>query len=227
MDWREEPKVKVWKDNIAQSGCVLKCLEPLQLIHTSENELLFALCKADITSPQGVRLPNIVLIRGNVVVVVPLVRNFATGEERFITVIQNRIGNGLAGIEFPAGMIDRHTDDPAGVAVEEVIEETGVHISKTDLFPICDKLLYTSPGLQDEGVYYFGCILEMTDEQYKSLEGRITGKQSEGESIRVSLKTGEEIERLTHAAQVVLGLFLFRKYTQATTSPANRQDRRS
>ena len=211
MDWLNEPKVKVWKDNIARSGCVMNGLEPLQLIHTSKNELLFALCKADITTPQGTKLPHIVLIRGTVVVIVPLVRNRDIGEERFITVIQYRIGNGMAGIEFPAGMIDRHIDDPAGVAVEEFHEETGVRIAASDLFPLSEKVLYTSPGLQDEGVYYFGCVLDMPDTDYRSLEGRKTGASSEGESILVSLKTGEEIVKLTNAAQVLLGLFLFQK----------------
>ena len=209
MNWLDEPKMKVWKDNITRSGCLMNSLEPMQLIHSSRNELLFALCKADITTPQGGKLPQIVLIRGNVVVIVPLVKNRDTGEERFITVVQYRVGNGIAGIEFPAGMIDRKIDNPAGVASEELLEETGVRINASELFPLSDRILYTSPGLQDEGVYYFGCLLKMTDKEYRSIEGRKTGKESENEAIIVSLKTGEEIARSTNAAQVLLGLFLF------------------
>jgi hypothetical protein len=211
MDWQDEPKVKVWKDNIEKSGCVLNGLEPLHLIHTSKKELLFALCKADITMPQGGNLPPILLIRGNVVVIVPLVKNRDTGEEKFITVIQHRIGNGMAGVEFPAGMLDRNTEDPAAVAVEEFVEETGVPISRADLFSLSDRLLYSSPGLQDEAVSFFGCRLEMGDSEFRGIEGRKTGKISEGESIKVSLKTGEEIEKLTTSAQVLLGLMLFEK----------------
>ena len=209
MNWQDEPKVKVWKENIASSGCIVNNLTPLQLIHKSTSELLFALCKADVATPMGNKLPPIVLIRGNVVVIVPLARNRETGEERFITVIQHRIGSGMEGIEFPAGMMDRNVSDPIGVALEELSEETGVHTTASNLFPLHDSLLYTSPGLQDEGVYYFGCILEMADADYQSLEGRKTGEASEGESIRVSLKTGEEIKQLTNGAQVLLGLFLF------------------
>jgi 8-oxo-dGTP pyrophosphatase MutT (NUDIX family) len=202
-------KVKVWKKNVVRSGCAIKALEPLQLIYKSNNELLFALCKSDVTAPHGGKLPRIVVIRGDVVVIVPLVKNRDTGEERFITVVQYRIGNGTAGIEFPAGMIDRNIDDPAGVAVEEFHEETGVRIAASDLFPLSERLLYTSPGLQDEGINYFGCELEMADEEFRRLEGRKTGEPSEGEAIVVSLKTAEEIERLTNGAQVLLGLFLF------------------
>jgi ADP-sugar diphosphatase len=227
MDWQDEPKVKVWKENIAHSGCILHSLEPLQLIHTSKKELLFALCRADVTTPDGNKLPPIVLIRGNVIVVVPLVKNRDTGEEKFVTVIQHRIGNGTAAVEFPAGMMDRNTNDPVHVAMEEVREETGIGISAEDLFRLNDSILYTSPGLQDEGVYYFGCILEMKDGDYRSLEGRKAGEMSEGESILVSLKTGEEIKRLTNAAQVLLGLFLFKTHTQGTNVSAKTQARRS
>jgi hypothetical protein len=227
MDWHDEPKVKVWKENIATSGCIMNSLEPLQLIHKSNSELLFALCKADIATPNGNKLPQIVLIRGNVVVIVPLARNRETGEERFITVVQHRIGNGMAGVEFPAGMMDRNVSDPVGVALEEFYEETGVGIAASDLFSLHDSILYTSPGLQDEGVFYFGCILEMADADYRSLQGRKTGEAAEGESIRVSLMTGEEIKRLTNAAQVLLGLYLFKTYIPMTGEAANRPDRRS
>jgi hypothetical protein len=215
VDWQDEPKVKVWKENIARSGCFLHSLEALQLVHTSKNELLFALCKADVATPEGKRLPPILLIRGNVIIVVPLVRNRDTGEERFITVIQHRIGTGAAAIEFPAGMMDRD-DDPLHVATEEFREETDVVVAAEDLFRLHDGILYTSPGLQDEGVHYFGCLLEMTDADYRSLEGRKTGEKSEGESIIVSLKTEEEIMQLTNAAQVILGLLLFKTHTRAT-----------
>jgi 8-oxo-dGTP pyrophosphatase MutT (NUDIX family) len=210
MNWQDEPKMKAWKENIAASGCIMNNLTPLHLIHKSNGELLFALCKADVATPKGNKLPPIVLIRGNVVVIVPLAKNRDTGEQRFITVVQHRIGSGgMEGIEFPAGMMDRKVSDPIGVALDELGEETGIHIAASDLFPLHDTILYSSPGLQDEGVFYYGCVLEMADAEYRSLEGRKTGEVSEGESIRVSLKTGEEIKQLTNAAQVLLGLFLF------------------
>jgi hypothetical protein len=99
--------------------------------------------------------------------------------------------------------------------MEEFREETGILVSAENLFRLQDGILYTSPGLQDEGVHYFGCEIEMADADYKTLEGRKTGEKSEGESIIVSLKTGDEILRLTNAAQVLLGLLLFKTRTQA------------
>jgi hypothetical protein len=123
-------------------------------------------------------------------------------------------------------MLDRNIDDPAAVGVEEIAEETGLTIGKEDLFPLSDKALYTSPGLDDEAVYYFGCIIELTDEVYRSLEGNKTGAIEEGEKIIVTLKTAEEIMRETNAAQVVLGLFLFNAPTtnspQAPREPTSR-----
>jgi len=226
MDWQDEPKVRDWTENIERSGCTLSSLEPLQLIQTKKQELLFALCKANVSAPDGRKLPNIILIRGNVILVVPLIRNRDTGEERFLTVMQHRIGTGEATVEFPAGMMDRN-GDPLHVAKEELREETGVIVAAENLFRLSDSVLYSSPGLLDEGVHFFGCILDIADSDYRSLEGRKTGEASEGESIVVSLKTGEEIMQSTISAQALLGLFLFKKHTQATGEAARMQVRRN
>jgi 8-oxo-dGTP pyrophosphatase MutT (NUDIX family) len=211
MNWFDEPKVRVWKENIERSGCIINRIEPLSLVHKTNGDLLFALCKTDISNSQGGNLPSMVLIRGDAVVIVPLVKNLSTGENRFITVVQHRIGTGEAVIEFPAGMLDKNIDNPAQVAVEELLEETGINISGTDLFKLSEKVLYSSPGLQDEGIHYFGCVLEMSDSEYKSIEGRVAGNFSEGESILVSLKTEDEIINSANSTQVILGLFLFKK----------------
>ena len=209
MNLEDEPKFKKWKSTLEKSGCIVKGYDPLQLIYKKNDELLFAMLRTKITTPEGNELPPIVVIRGDVVVIVPKVRNRATGQERFVMVRQDRVGNGRRTLEFPAGMLDRNIDDPAAVAVEEIAEETGLSINKKDLFPLSDKPLYTSPGLDDEAINYFGCVIELTNEAYNGLEGKKTGALAEGEKIIVTLKTAGEIMRETNAAQVVLGLFLF------------------
>jgi ADP-sugar diphosphatase len=218
MKLEDEPKFKKWKSTLEKSGCIIKGYDSLQVIYKKNDELLFAMLRTEITTPEGNALPPIVVIRGDVVVIVPKVRNRATGQERFVMVRQDRIGNGRRTLEFPAGMLDRNIGDPAAVAVDEMAEETGLTVNKKDLFPLSDKALYTSPGLDDEAVYYFGCVIELTDEAYRALEGNKTGAIEEGEKIIVTLKTAEEIMRETNAAQVVLGLFLFNA-APTTNSP--------
>jgi 8-oxo-dGTP pyrophosphatase MutT (NUDIX family) len=212
MQFENEPKVKAWTDKIQRHGCKINRIDPLQLIHKKNDELLFAVCRTDISTPEGGKLPSIIMIRGDVVVVVPMIKNSDTGEERFLMVMQHRIGSGNFELEFPAGMIDRNIDDPVGVAVEEVREETGLKIQRSDLFPLSNKLLYSSPGLHDEGVNYFGCIIELPDKEYATLEGTSAGLPDENEKTLVVLKTGNEAMEQTQGAQVILAMYLFEAY---------------
>ena len=212
MDFSQEPKVVRWKERIIESGCIINKLEPLQLIYKKNGELLFALLRTDITSEDGGRLPPIVMIRGDVVVVVPLVKNRDTGEERFLMVIQDRVGNGRGRVEFPAGMLDRAVDNPLDVAVRELKEETGIDIEKSELTPLNAKPLYTSPGLNDEAVNYFGCIIEVCSHEYLALEGSVAGAEDENETTVVTLRSADEIELETDAGQVLLGLYLFKRW---------------
>jgi DNA-binding NtrC family response regulator len=45
-----------------------------------------------------------VVVRGNACVIVPLLANSDTGEEKYLMIYQRRSGNGRLSLEFPAGM---------------------------------------------------------------------------------------------------------------------------
>jgi 8-oxo-dGTP pyrophosphatase MutT (NUDIX family) len=204
-----EPKFRKWQQTVEQAGCTIARVTPLHLLHKKSGELLFGLFDADVSAPNHEKLLPIVLVRGDACIVVPLVRNRETGEERFVMIRQRRIGCGADCVEFPAGMVDRNVDDPAAVAAEELREETGLSIDPRQLTPLFPRALYTSPGLQDEAIYYFGCTIEVSDAEYRSIEGRFRGQKSEGENITVTLKTSEDGMRETLSAQVALGFRLF------------------
>lgn len=212
MEFEEEPKVQAWKNNIIKHGCKINSIKPLELIYKRNDELLFALCETDIDTPSGEKLPSIIMIRGDAVIVVPLMKNRDTGEERYLLVKQYRIGTGDFELEFPAGMLDRNIHDPLGVAVNELREETGLSITKDDLFYLCPKPLYTSPGLNDERAIYFGCIIDCSNEFYYSFEGKIAGAIDENEKTITTLKTKEEIFSETNGAPVFLAIYLFESY---------------
>ena len=180
------------------------------LFFTKENgELLFALIETDIRSPDGLRLPNFVFIRGDACVIVPLIRNRDTGEEKFLMVRQRRIGNGSLSLEFPAGMLDDRVYDPIGVATREFMEETGIGISAAELFPLRHTKLFSSVGASDEGIFYFGCIKEIDDTLWRSLGDAVRGNPNEGEHISVALLTREEAFGEATSLQVILGFYLF------------------
>jgi 8-oxo-dGTP pyrophosphatase MutT (NUDIX family) len=211
-DFRNEPKVKQWEKSVRDAGCSIGKITPLSLLHKKNGELLFALCEADVKDPQRNTLPQYIFIRGHAALVVALVRNKATGEERFLMIRQRRIGNGLLNLEFPAGMLDRNVDAVWAVAAKEFYEETGLKAGPDDLKPLHNGPLYSSPGASDEGIYFFGCIIPLPDEEFKSLEGRVAGSGDDGEYITVTLRTRDEAEQETTSLQAKLGLFLFTEY---------------
>jgi len=212
-----EPKISAWMKLVRSAGCTIRKIKPLSLTYRKNGELLFALLDADVLSPEGQSLPNIVFIRGDACVIVTLVRNRDTSEERFLMVCQRRAGNGSMSLEFPAGMLDTDVDDPLGVAARELAEETGLPVIVADLFPLCDKKLFSSVGASDEGIYYFGCVRELDDAAWRALAGSpSTGNPDENERISVALVSRKEAEKQATSLQVRLGMYLFDSYRKKT-----------
>jgi 8-oxo-dGTP pyrophosphatase MutT (NUDIX family) len=207
-----EPKVHAWIRLVNDAGCAIAKIDPLAVLHKKNGELLFALLDADVRSPEGHGLPNFVFIRGDACLIVTLIKNRDTGEERFLMVRQRRIGNGSLSLEFPAGMLDADINDPAGVAARELAEETGIHVAAADLFPLCGQKLFSSAGASDEGIYYFGCIKEIDTAAWRSLDGRAGGNPAEGERISAALVSRKEAEAEATSLQARLGFFLFDEY---------------
>ncbi|MBN1129213.1 MAG: NUDIX domain-containing protein [Chitinispirillaceae bacterium] len=207
------PKIAAWKQMLTDAGCTVRRLSPIHLLHKKNGDLLFALLDADVVSKEGTRLPNIVFIRGDACLIVPLVRNHDTGEERFLMIRQRRIGSGLLSLEFPAGMLDDETGNPLGVAVRELEEETGLSVAPKELFPLCDRKLFSSVGASDEGIYYYGCVKELDGDTFRALSGTTRGSPDEGERISVTLMTKEDAVKEATSLQVRLGLHLFDRRT--------------
>ncbi len=205
--FEQEPKVRCWMESVRKGGCTIRSMTALNLFHKKGGELLFALLQADIVDPHGNRIPDILFLRGHSCVIVPLLVNKATGEEKFLMIRQRRIGNGALNLEFPAGMLDDDIDDPTSVAQRELFEETGLSLPRTVIRPLCDRPLLCSPGASDEGIYYFGCRIELDASEFTAFEGRIIS--NENEQITVTLQSRKQAEAEATSLQVRLGLYLF------------------
>lgn len=211
-DFLQEPKIVAWKKSLTDNGCTINKIEQLNIYLRPKGELLFALLKADITGPEGYKIPPIIFVRGHACIIIPLLINKDTKKQRLLMVQQRRIATGALTLEFPAGMLDREIKNPSKVAIKELKEETGLAIPQDLLFPLSEGPLYTSPGASDEGIYYYGCKIELDNTAYRSFEGRIMGEDSENEYIRVTLKTKEEAKREITTLPARLGLSLFEEY---------------
>ena len=206
------PKYLAWKATVEKSGCRLRGVEALQELSKPDGSPLFGLLRAQAEDPQGRPLPAYVMIRGNACVVVTVVVNGDTGERKFLMLRQRRLAHGREALEFPAGMLDGDVGDPLGAAVRELKEETGISVSRSDLMPLCDRPLYSSPGLDDEAIHYFACTVELPADRFHALEGRKGGVPEENEFIRLGLWDYEEAIRKTDCLQVRLGFYLYREH---------------
>lgn len=205
---RRSPKYRAWKRSLEQSGCTLRAIESLQELPRHDGSLLFALVRARVEDPDGRPLPAYLLLRGGACLVVTVVENRDTGERKFLMLRQRRIGHGRDTLEFPAGMLDGDVDDPAGVALREVREETGLEVERSQLTALSGPL-YSSPGLDDEAIHYFACAVTLPPDAYAALDGRQTGVADEHEYIRLSLWDYASALGHIDSLQVRLAFYLY------------------
>jgi ADP-sugar diphosphatase len=212
------PKYRAWKKSVEKCGCSIRKVELLAEMNKPDGSLLFAMLKTRVEDPQGRALPSYALIRGHAVLIVTEVVNRETGEHKFLMLRQRRIGHGGEALEFPAGMVDEDVDDPRGVAVKELKEETGLDASRDQLFPLAERALYSSAGLDDEAIWYYGCELTLPAEAFHALEGGETGKADENEYIRLGLWEYEKALPEVDSIQVRLGFNLWFDHKRRTAA---------
>ncbi len=206
---RQSPKYKAWKRIVEKNGCVVGGAEILQDIPRRDGTILFAMIDAKVADPDGRPLPRYLVLRGSACVVVTVVENRETGERKFLMLRQRRIGNGADSLEFPAGMLASSVDDPGGVAVKELEEETGLKVGRDTIKPLSDHPLYSSSGLDDEAIHYFTCTVSLLTKEYQGLHGGHGGNAEEGEFIRMELWDYPDAVREVTSIQVRLGFHLY------------------
>jgi 8-oxo-dGTP pyrophosphatase MutT (NUDIX family) len=207
--WRQSPKVMAWEKSLLAAGCTLQQLELLHGLYKRDGSLLFALVKATGHDPDGHPLLPYALVRGPACVVVPVITVIETGERKFLMVNQRRLGHGRVSLEFPAGMLDETLGDPQGVAQKELHEETHVLAPREDFKLLHPCALYSSPGLNDESIWFYTCSLKLSAAACEQLHEAHAGEASEGEHIRVELLSRHEILPRLDSLQAVLALHLY------------------
>lgn len=201
-------KFKQWKAILEKNGIQFNNITPLQLVHKPNGEVIFALLNIDAQDKNGEKLLPVVLLRGHFVSVLTCFISQETGKKYLLLVKQYRVSNGEISYEHPAGMCDSETD-PYKVAVKEVQEETGLTIQKSDLTLLNKQMYYTSPGLLDEGGYFFYCELTLPQTEIDKYQNKSAGALDEREFIQTCVVPIEEASTLMTNIPALLNYYLY------------------
>jgi ADP-sugar diphosphatase len=159
----------------------------------------FVKFRADITY-YGIMVPGICFLRGMGVGILVSLHCLETKEEYAILVQQPRVPLGESKfLEIPAGMLDGGGNF-AGVAAQELQEECGIHITEQSLIDLTElaygekyRGVCPSGGGCDEYLRLMYCQLSMTEEEIRTLQGKLGGLREHGELITLRIVKLSEV----------------------------------
>lgn len=206
---KDSLKYQQWAQQLAQHNVNLRGVEELHTVRKGNGEVLFSMIKLDAVTDEGQKLLPIALLRGHFVSVCTAFVEEGTGKEYFLLVAQRRVADGDVHYEHPAGMMDSESD-PFAVAMKEVQEETGLTIKREDLVLFNEEIWYSSPGLLDEGGYFFGVRLTVPSSVIQSFHNQSAGDGGEHEFIQTHIADYAESLRLLKNTNGRLNLMLYK-----------------
>lgn len=162
----------------------------------------------------GVKIPGIVVLRGQAVAMLMHITDEQTGEEYSILTEQPRVPIGKLSLEIPAGMTDG-CGNLKGVAVKELEEECGLTAKTEDLIDLLDLAMgdkfpgvYMSGGLCDESIRLYLWNVTMPHEKIVELEGRLGG-EDDHEQIRLRIVKFNDLWKTAPDAKALSSLALY------------------
>lgn len=205
-------KYRQWLESLRKHQNQVDSVEELHTVRKKDGSVLFALLRASIQPPDAPALPPVVLLRGHFVSVLVCLTAEETGARFLLLVSQRRVADGSWFLEHPSGMCDSESD-PAAVALWELEEETGLKADPSELIGLNDAPLYSSPGLLDEGGWFFALRRTLPASVIAALEGRVAGDPRESsEYIRLRVLPYAEGKRAIRNGMGLLNCCLFEEW---------------
>lgn len=201
--YQESRKYKAWISELKKNQIDPGEIVPLKNVWTKEGNLLFSFIQTSAKDAQGLSLLPLVFLRGHFVSVITILNDLETGEEFMLLVKQRRVATGAYFYEHPAGMMDEESD-LLRTAEKELEEETGLQVDRSQIHPLSKEVIYSSPGLMDEGGLFFWTELKLTSKEIIALDSRECGDPEEGEHIITVVVKPEESFKLIKNAQGLL-----------------------
>ncbi|CAL6074416.1 ADP-sugar_diphosphatase [Hexamita inflata] len=137
---------------------------------------------------------SVVFLKGDAVGILPIINN-----TYILLTKQFRAPLGRLFLEIPGGMTDGSLDFSL-VALKELQEETGLHISKKSLKSL-GKII-PSPDLCDEYIHLFLLEIEMSETEMKIIKEKLFGTDDEAIKIKI-LKVEDAFLEVEDASTLV------------------------
>lgn len=181
---------------------------------------LFIKLTATATLPDGRPVHGIVLVRGNAVGILVVLR--CEGKKYLLLVRQPRFAiSEQASLEIPAGILD-WTGDYRKVALSELKEEAQIDAEESELIDLMDFWYQgksdgfaASCGLLDERIRLYAIERDVTPEQLKAMDGKDQQYTEEIEWIRTEVLPYEEAARQFVDGKNLIALFLYERWLQS------------
>ena len=184
---------------------------------------LFIKLNATATLPDGRPVHGIVLVRGNAVGILVVLR--CEGKKYLLLVRQPRFAiSEQASLEIPAGILD-WTGDYRKVALSELEEEAQIKADDSELIDLMDfwyqgksEGFAASCGLLDERIRLYAIERDVTPEQLAAMDGKDQQYTEEIEWIKTVVLPYEEAARQFIDGKNLIALFLYERWLGATSS---------
>lgn len=176
-------KYRRWRKRVESHGNQIMQLDVLSVVSRSPNTWYVALIDCLLLTPEGNRITRCITIRGESVVVIPLLRCIDDDELYTVMVEQRCICDGAMHIGFPAGN-SNDGEDFRIMACQELMEETGIEVSPNDLVELANGISLNS-SLSDDFIHFYGFRKDVTRAFLDHVDNRAGGLHLEGEYIRV------------------------------------------
>ncbi len=181
---------------------------------------LFIKLTATATLPDGRPVHGIVLVRGNAVGILVVLR--CEGKKYLLLVRQPRFAiSEQASLEIPAGILD-WTGDYRKVALSELKEEAQIDAEESELIDLMDFWYQgksdgfaASCGLLDERIRLYAIERDVTLEQLRAMDGKDQQYTEEIEWIRTEVLPYEEAARQFVDGKNLIALFLYERWLQS------------
>ena len=181
---------------------------------------LFIKLTATASLPDGRPVHGIVLVRGNAVGILVVLR--CEGKKYLLLVRQPRFAiSEQASLEIPAGILD-WTGDYRKVALSELKEEAQIDAEESELIDLMDFWYQgksdgfaASCGLLDERIRLYAVERDVTPEQLRAMDGKDQQYTEEIEWIRTEVLPYEEAARQFVDGKNLIALFLYERWLQS------------